>query len=124
MKPKSSIFSNHVFLIETIYFYFSMAFLMCRTSALFLLASSIFENSKKPLKIFRSIPNEGWCQEIERFSEQIKSETNSLTGMNFFNITRKALLGLAGTILTYELVLLQYNTDKGASGDPPIICRF
>lgn len=116
---KSSICSNHTFVIEKIYFYYSITFLICRTSALFLLASSIYENSRKPLKIIRSIPNEGWFQEIERFSDQIRGETNGLSGMNFFFMTRRVLFGLASTILTYELVLLQFNSeaDEKDEGD-------
>jgi gustatory receptor len=85
---------------------------MARTSGLFLFASRIYESSRKPLQITRTIPNEGWSQEIERFDDQIHSEMNALSGMNFFYLTRSVLFGLAGTILTYELVLLQYNTAE------------
>lgn len=77
---------------------------------MFLFAATVYESSRKPLKIFRSIPDRGWSQEVERFSEQIMVETNALSGMNFFYLTRSVLFGLAGTILTYEIVLLQYNT--------------
>jgi gustatory receptor len=89
---------------------------------MFLLASSIFEKSRKPLRIIRSVPNEGWCQEIERFADQIKIEVNALSGMNFFYLTRKVLFGLGGTILTYELVLLQFN-NKEAEIDALVNCK-
>jgi gustatory receptor len=87
-------------------------FLIYRCSGLFVFASSIYENSKRPLRIFRSVPNEGWFQEIERFNDQVHLEVNALSGMKFFCLTRSVLLGLAGTILTFELVLLQYNTTE------------
>jgi gustatory receptor len=79
---------------------------------MFLCASTIHENSIKPLKIIRSIPNEGWDQEIERFDDQIRNEVSALSGMKFFHLTRKVLFALASTILTYVLVLLQYNTTE------------
>lgn len=68
---------------------------------MFLCASAILENSRKPLKIFRSISNDRWYEEVERFSEQLRSENNALSGMNFFYMTKKVLFGLASTILTY-----------------------
>ena len=103
---------NQAFIIDEIYFYFSVTYLIYRTSATFLFASSIYEASRKPLKIIRSVPDQGWCQEIERFSDQINTEVNALSGMKFFYLTKKALFGLAGTILTYLLVLLQFNTTE------------
>lgn len=85
---------------------------MCRTAGFFLFTSSIYESSKKPLKITRTIPNSGWFQELERFNDQVHTEVNSLTGMKFFYLTKSALLALAGMILTYDLVLLQYSTTE------------
>lgn len=93
---------------------------MCRTSAMFLLAASIFETSRKPLRIIRSVPEEGWCQEVERFADQLKNEENALSGMSFFIMTRKVLFGLAGVIVTYELVLLQYNNNNNKEKEKEI----
>lgn len=73
-------------------------------------ATKIYENSRKPLKIIRSISEECWHPEVKRLRDQIVSDVNSLTGMNFFHLTRDALLSLVGTITTYELFLLQ-NTE-------------
>ena len=49
--------------------------------------------------------------QIERLSNQAM-EINGFTGMNFFYITRRLLFALAGTILTYELVLLQFDGEE------------
>lgn len=32
-----------------------------------------------------------------------------MTGMNFFSVRRGMVLSVAGTIITYELVLVQFN---------------
>jgi gustatory receptor len=94
---------------------------------LFLSCSAIHEKSKKPLKIFRTIPSAGWHQELERFNEQVRDEDITLSGMNFYHMTKSVLFGLAGslhhntpnfmysieiftgTLLTYELVLMQFD---------------
>lgn len=49
--------------------------------------------------------------QIERLSNQAL-QVNGFTGMNFFHVTRRLLFGLAGTILTYELVLLQFDGEE------------
>lgn len=44
-----------------------------------------------------------------RFLVQVTSEEVALTGFNMFNVTRSLLLTVAGTILTYEVVLVQLH---------------
>lgn len=95
------------FLIDSIYFWYSFTFLMFRVSSTFLFASTIYEQSRKPLEIVRTIPNEGWCQELERFFIQLKYQENILSAMGFFFITKKLLLSFAAALITYELVLVR-----------------
>lgn len=102
-------------MVNNIYFWFSIVFLIVRLSCLILFASNIFENSQKPLRTLRSIPSEGWTQEAERFNQQLTNakETTALSGKNFFYLTRRLMFGMAATMFTYELVVLQYNkTDN------------
>lgn len=89
------------FLINRIYFWYSLIFLIARTSAMFLLASSINDESKKPLKVLRSIPNRGWFPETERFSQQIQKDCIALTGKKFFYITRGIIISIVGTIVSH-----------------------
>lgn len=83
---------------------------------MFFIASSIHEESKKPLKVLRSIPTEGWFTETQRFSQQIQNDCIAMSGKKFFYITRRIIISIAGTIVTYELVLLQFDGDKIVSG--------
>lgn len=78
-------------------------------SATFVFSSHVNENARKPLSVIRSIPSEGWCEELQRFFEQIKTEANGFSGKGFFLITRKLLFTLAGGLVTYVLVLLQFD---------------
>jgi gustatory receptor len=80
-----------------------------RAATTILMSSNIQRAARYPLEIFRTIPSEGWNEELERFFNQIKSHTNALSGLGFFSLTRKLQFGLGGALLTYELVLLQFN---------------
>jgi gustatory receptor len=86
--------------------------LIARTSALFFIASSIHDESRKPLKTLRTIPNEGFFPETQRFSQQLQNDCVALSGKKFFFITRGIIISIAGTVLTYELVLLQFGGDE------------
>lgn len=62
-------------------------------------------------KVFRSIPSEGWNEELQRFFNQLRTETNSLSGLDFFFVTKGLLLAITGALITYELVLLQFHAS-------------
>lgn len=95
---------------HAIYFWFSLIFLITRTMAVSLYASEIHDQSKRPVEFLRAVPI--WCIEVRRFSEHVVNDTIALTGMRFFYLTRKLILTVTGTIITYELVLIQFHTDE------------
>ncbi|XP_012159837.1 gustatory receptor for sugar taste 64f [Ceratitis capitata] len=97
---------------QAAYFYFSFFFLIGRTLAVSLYSASINDESRKPLRILRCVPKESWCTEVKRFSEDISSDLVALSGMKFFYLTRKLVLSVAGTIVTYELVLIQFHQES------------
>lgn len=49
--------------------------------------------------------------QTQRFSEEVANDKVALSGMKFFYLTRGLVLSVAGTIVTYELVLLQFHED-------------
>lgn len=118
--------------VQTVYFWFSLVFLIGRTLAVSLYAAQIHEESKKPIKMLRAIPRKVWSKEAHRFADEVVTDTVALSGMRFFFITRKLLLAVSltkrysicsefhwiwilfkvtGTIATYELVIIQFHTD-------------
>lgn len=101
---------------HVIYFWFSLIFLISRTMAVSLYSSEIYDESKKPINALRAAPD--WNTEIRRFSEHVVNDTIGLTGLRFFHLTRRVILSVFGTILTYELVLIQFHGD----GSPPKKC--
>lgn len=49
---------------HALYFWFSLVYLLGRTLILSLYSSSINDESKRPLVIFRLVPREYWCDEV------------------------------------------------------------
>ncbi|XP_015369416.1 PREDICTED: gustatory receptor for sugar taste 64f-like isoform X3 [Diuraphis noxia] len=68
---------------EAVYFVFSFTYLVGRTCAVSLYAASINDQSKKPKSILFAVPTESYGVEV------------------------------AGTIVTYEIVLIQFNSVNG-----------
>lgn len=95
---------------HAIYFWFSLIFLIVRTIAVSLYSSMIHDESRVPLSIMNKVPIEGWYDEVQRFYNQVANDNVALSGKNFFHLTRKLILTIAGTIVTYELVLIQFNS--------------
>ncbi|KAJ8676536.1 hypothetical protein QAD02_012323 [Eretmocerus hayati] len=95
--------------IETMYFIFSVSFIFVRLAMVSLCASSIHEESLTPLSILYSVDSSAYTKEVQRFLFQVTTDRIGLTGMKFFYITRSFILKVVGTVITYELVLIQFN---------------
>lgn len=93
-----------------IYFWYSLIFLIIRTFAVSLLAAAINDESQKPIEVLRKVPSHLWNVETKRFFSDIMCKSIALSGMNFFFLTRKLILSVAGTVITYELVKYSINT--------------
>ncbi|XP_073838971.1 gustatory receptor 5a [Musca autumnalis] len=97
---------------HAIYFYFSFMFLLVRTLAVMLYLAEVNDRSRDPLEIIKSVPTEAYYSVIERFVIEINAMSVTMTGLRYFDITRKLVLTVAGTIVTYELVLIQNHEDQ------------
>ncbi|XP_063972237.1 gustatory receptor for sugar taste 64f-like isoform X3 [Diachasmimorpha longicaudata] len=95
--------------IRTIYFGFSFGAVIARTAAVSLSAASVHDESLLPAPVLYSVSSSSYSTEVVRFLSQVTTDTIGLTGMKFFSITRSLVLTVAGTIITYELVLVQFN---------------
>ncbi|CAG4921026.1 unnamed protein product [Colias eurytheme] len=95
-----------------VYFTFSLTFVLARSLAVSLIASKVHAASLVVAPTLYSVPSPVYCIEVQRFIEQVHGDTVALTGMNFFYVTRQLVLSVAGTIITYELVMLQFNVDS------------
>ncbi|XP_033228446.1 gustatory receptor for sugar taste 64f-like [Belonocnema kinseyi] len=95
--------------INTIYFFASFIFLVGRTVAVTLFTARINDQSKVVLPCLFNCTAPTYTSEAQRLQVQLTTDEVALTGLRFFSITRNFMLAVAGAIVTYEVVLLQFN---------------
>lgn len=77
---------------HAIYFYFSLMFLLARTLAVSLYLAEVNDRSRDPLNVIKQIPPSCYYPEVERFVLEININKVAMTGMQYFDITRKLVL--------------------------------
>lgn len=92
-------FKSESSLLDGLYLWFSLIFLICRTLAVCWFASQINDESRKPLQVLRSIHSDYFDVTMKRFTEQLMSDKVALSGMNFFYLTRKLILSVSNVKL-------------------------
>ncbi|XP_069678714.1 gustatory receptor for sugar taste 64f-like [Periplaneta americana] len=111
--------------VQNTYFYVSFSYLIIRTVAMALYAASVYDDSRVAKDVLYSVPAHNYQIEIHRFLVQVATDNISLTGLNFFPVTRTVLLTLAGTIVTYEVVLVQFGTTSdNSSSNMTELCLY
>ncbi|XP_053674445.1 gustatory receptor for sugar taste 64a-like [Anopheles nili] len=92
--------------MTTVYFWYSLVFLMCRCFLMLFVVSSVSRASERPLETLRRFPSSNWNLDLRRLCDVAATAENALSGKRFFFVRRPLILAMAGTIITYELVLL------------------
>lgn len=118
--------------MHSIYFWSSLALLIFRTLFVTLHAARLNDESKRSARVLRAIPTEHFGRDARRFLEEVCNTEVALTGMRFFRLNRSLILSvrerpapveiggvllfirvfsvqMAGTVVTYELVLIQFQ---------------
>ncbi|KAJ8918493.1 hypothetical protein NQ315_008191 [Exocentrus adspersus] len=95
-------------IIESVYFFFSFGFLVLRLLAVSMYGAWLNDEARKPLEFLYAVPSEHYCTEINRLIEQIYTNPVGITGSGFFLVTKNFLLQMAGTIVTFELMIFQF----------------
>ncbi|XP_001866970.2 gustatory receptor for sugar taste 64a [Culex quinquefasciatus] len=107
--------------MTSVYFWYSLLFLMSRCFVTLYISASIYEASLKPLELLRDFSTLNWNLDLQRLLDHISLKNIAFSGKRFFYITRPLILAMAGTIVTYELVLLdQVSNDQDTTKD----CNF
>lgn len=101
------------------FYWYSLIYLILRTFFVYICASEINDESKKSVEVFRAVPRASWCIEIKRFNDDVSCDIIALSGWKFFYITREIVLKVCGSIITYELVLLQFSDEFSTINDDP-----
>ncbi|XP_055605236.1 gustatory receptor for sugar taste 64b-like [Uranotaenia lowii] len=90
----------------TIYFWYSLSLLIFRTICMLYVGSGVQVASMSPLNILRNVPSKIWGLDLQRLVDDVASGENVLSGKKFFYLKRQIILAMAGTLVTYELVLM------------------
>nr|APC94254.1 gustatory receptor 7 [Pyrrhalta maculicollis] len=93
---------------ESTYFVFSFSFLVSRIIAVSMYGAWLHDEARKPMEYLYNVPTEYYCTEISRLIDQMYTSPVGITGSGFFIVTRNFLLQMAGTIVTFELMLFQF----------------
>ncbi|XP_055633908.1 gustatory receptor for sugar taste 64b-like [Toxorhynchites rutilus septentrionalis] len=99
-------FQRRPALATVIYFWYSLALSIFRTVCMLYVGSEVHVASMSPLSILRNVPSKSWGIDLQRLTDDVASGDNSLSGKKFFYLTRQIILAMAGTLVTYELVLM------------------
>lgn len=78
--------------LNALYFYYSITFIISRTLLTLYCATTVHEAGRRPAVLLKSIPNDAWGPEVDRFAHQLAQERVALTGSQFFYFTRKVIL--------------------------------
>ncbi|TMW44905.1 hypothetical protein DOY81_010016, partial [Sarcophaga bullata] len=106
--------------MNNLYFWFSLGFVALRTFYMMLTAASINDIAGEIVSTMYEIPTSNWCLELKRLNEVIVSDLYALSGKGFFFLTKRLMLAMAGTLVVYELVLLD-QVDSADISTP--LCR-
>nr|AUF73061.1 gustatory receptor [Anoplophora chinensis] len=96
-----------------VYFVYSFVYLIIKIVSVSLYAAWINDESVGPASILNSVPASSYNIEIRRLLTQINFDNVALTGCRMFKVTRGIILSIAGAVVTYELVLIQFNAATG-----------
>ncbi|CAB3245372.1 unnamed protein product [Arctia plantaginis] len=91
---------------------FTTSVLITRFTTMCLSAASVNVASMVPASALYRVTSCSYSIEVQRFLDQVHDDVVALTGMKYFHINRELVLSMAGTILTYELVLLQLGGEE------------
>ncbi|KDR23821.1 gustatory receptor for sugar taste 64f-like isoform X2 [Zootermopsis nevadensis] len=98
--------------VKLVYFFVSFSYLLFRTVAVSLCASSIHEESRAAKDFLYAVPTQSYKIEVHRFLVQISTDAVALTGCRFFTVNRTLLLTLGGTVVTYVVVMVQFSSPS------------
>ncbi|XP_045471837.1 uncharacterized protein LOC123678726 [Harmonia axyridis] len=102
---------NGELVVQHTYFFFSISLLTSRTAFVCYYGASIQEESSNLVNTLVTTPSNIYNEEVERFIVQVNTSPMILSGCKYFYITRSLILKIAGSIVTYELVMIQFTSN-------------
>ncbi|KAJ2943953.1 hypothetical protein O0L34_g8276 [Tuta absoluta] len=97
--------------MHEIFYNFSFSFLIMKIFMVSLLSANVHTYACQPVSYLGEVHASKYSKEIQRFYRQITYTTIGVDGVFFF-VTREMILKVLGTLITYELVLLQFTHNN------------
>ncbi|XP_055605246.1 gustatory receptor for sugar taste 64f-like [Uranotaenia lowii] len=69
---------------------------------------ALHDVSQEPFQLIEKVSSDDFCEELRRIQMYSKKGVG-FSGLGLFRVTRQILLSVAGTIVTYELVMAMYR---------------
>nr|ARO76476.1 gustatory receptor 5 [Conogethes punctiferalis] len=104
--------------IKQVYYFVSLFWIVIRFTWMVLAAAEVHVQSRNALQYIHTCHSRYYNVEIERLQNQLNKDYVVLSGMGFFSIDRNILLKMATAVVTYELVLIQFDNKGGADSAP------
>ncbi|XP_053600735.1 gustatory receptor for sugar taste 64a [Plodia interpunctella] len=99
-------------LFKQIYYMTSLLWIITRISSVVLVAADVNVYSKMALKYLYGCHFKHYNIEINRLQTQLTRDYVALSGLGFFTLTKTILLQMASSVITYELVLIQFDNNE------------
>ncbi|XP_063918410.1 gustatory receptor for sugar taste 64a-like [Zophobas morio] len=97
-------------LVKTYNYLMATGFVL-RMTCLTFTSSWINEESQEPVIILNSVEPEEYNSEVSRLLLQLSFDEVALTGYKMFKLNKKLLLSVISAVVTYELMIIQYNNS-------------
>ncbi|KAJ8733775.1 hypothetical protein PYW07_014326 [Mythimna separata] len=95
--------------ITGIYYTISLAWLCIRVVSVVLAAAGVNTHSKIAVKYLYTYDTHSYNVEVDRLQDQLTKDYIALSGMGFFYLNKTILLQMLSAIITYELVLIEFD---------------
>ncbi|XP_050665899.1 gustatory receptor for sugar taste 64b-like [Leptidea sinapis] len=102
--------------LQQIYYLVSLCWISIRATCVMLAAADVNQYSNRAVKYLSNCPPRYYNIEVRRLQEQLLNDRVAISGMGFFYLTNSVLLQVASSVITYVLVLVQY--DSSDRNDP------
>ncbi|KAI5639385.1 trehalose receptor domain-containing protein [Phthorimaea operculella] len=99
------------------FFIYTISFLILRSLSMSLMAARVNSTSDEAAHALYDVPADSYNIEVQRFLDQIHGDSVVLSGLQFFSVKRGMVLTIAATIVTYELVLIQFTGVSTTKAD-------
>jgi gustatory receptor len=134
------------YLINKIYVSYALIVLIVRMLAVYIFASNVNKSAMLPLRILKYLPiSRNFIEvykiillvayqtvnsfvfsfwQLSRYYNQLRHDQVALSGMDIFTFTRGIILSVIGTIITYQIVMIQNEFSTHYRNSTISKCEF